>query len=374
MNISSSFDGGAIEVVSATDCGAIHLNIRCDSHADFRQWFYFRVCGAGGQALVIHLDNAASCTYHYGWADYQAVVSDDREHWYRVPTCYVDGVLTLRFTAASDSVWVAYFEPYPEQRHHDVLARAARHARVSLSSLGTSVQGREIDLLQVGEAGDGKKAIWIVARQHPGETMAEWCAEGLLLRLLDDSDALSQRLLRQAVVYMVPNINPDGAALGNLRSNAAGANLNREWLQPTLQRSPEVLAVRTRMHATGVHAFIDLHGDETIPHVFIDGNTMLPQRSPLLDRQERDFMARLQAVTPDFQTAQGYAPDRFSDEMLTLASKYVGHTFGCLALTLEMPFKDHIDNPHPLTGWSGARSKKLGADLLWPLLQHIESL
>ena len=40
-------------------------------------------------------------------------------------------------------------------------------------------------------------------------------------------------------------MNPDGSVLGNLRTNAAGANLNREWLQP-LERSPEVLAVTRR--------------------------------------------------------------------------------------------------------------------------------
>lgn len=29
-----------------------------------------------------------------------------------------------------------------------------------------------------GEAGKGKKRVWIVARQHPGESMAEWFVEG----------------------------------------------------------------------------------------------------------------------------------------------------------------------------------------------------
>lgn len=45
----------------------------------------------------------------------------------------------------------------------------------------------------------------------------------------------------------VPNMNPDGSWRGHLRTNAAGANLNREWAAPSAQRSPEVLLVRTKM-------------------------------------------------------------------------------------------------------------------------------
>ena len=122
----------------------------------------------------------------------------------------------------------------------------------------------------------GAQPVWIIARQHPGETMAEWFVEGLLQRLLDPADAVSRELQRMATFYIVPNMNPDGSVLGNLRTNAAGANLNREWLQPSAERSPEVLAVRDALHATGCDAFFDIHGDEVLPYVFIAGCEMLP--------------------------------------------------------------------------------------------------
>ena len=38
----------------------------------------------------------------------------------------------------------------------------------------------------------------------------------------------------------MPNVNPDGSIRGHLRTNAVGANLNREWKEPTPERSPEV--------------------------------------------------------------------------------------------------------------------------------------
>ena len=63
-----------------------------------------------------------------------------------------------------------------------------------------------------------------------------------------------------------------------------------------------------------------------------------------------------------------------TDEILTLASKQIGHAFGCLSLTLEMPFKDNADLPDPRCGWNGARSKRLGAAILLPMLDDLQNL
>jgi murein tripeptide amidase MpaA len=58
--------------------------------------------------------------------------------------------------------------------------------------------------------------------------------------------------------------------------------------------------------------------------------------------------------------------------MLTLASKYIGHHFQVLSLTLEMPFKDNADLPVPAVGWNGARSAALGASILQPILLSLD--
>jgi murein tripeptide amidase MpaA len=57
-----------------------------------------------------------------------------------------------------------------------------------------------------------------------------------------------------------------------------------------------------------------------------------------------------------------------------VASKWVGHAYGGLALTLEMPFKDNADMPDPRCGWSAARSRRLGADTLTALYAMLPSL
>jgi len=372
--ISCGFDSGAIEVVSERDPGDLQVALRADSHADFRQWFHFRLQGVRGQRVRIRFLNAANATYVDGWRGYNAVASYDRETWFRVPTTYESGELAIAHEVSRDSIYYAYFEPYAWERHLALLGRAEASSRAQVRDLGPTVEGRDMNLVVVGEEGGARKPVWIIARQHPGETMAEWFVEGLLARLLDDADAIAPSLLERAVLYVVPNMNPDGSVRGNLRTNAAGANLNREWQAPSRERSPEVLYVRNAMESAGVAAFLDVHGDEGLPYVFVDGNERLPTYSPRMSGLERGFCDALKAASPDFQTVHGYPADKETKVNLTVASKWVGHAYGGLALTLEMPFKDNADMPDPRCGWSAARSRRLGADTLTALYAMLPSL
>ena len=374
MRISANFDSGSIEVVSAEDPANIRLRLRADNACDFRQWFHFRVLGVAGKALTMVFENASDAVFADGWHDYRAVASYDRRHWFRVPdTAYEDGRLVIRHTPERDTIYYAYFEPYSHERHLDLVGTAELSPWAQVTDLGASVEGRDLDLIMVGRPLAGRKPVWITARQHPGETMSEWFVEGLLERLLDAADPVARRVRELACLYIVPNMNPDGAVHGNLRSNAAGVNLNRAWRAPDPDTSPEVFHVRRAMMRSGVSLYLDIHGDETLNYVFFSTAEEVPGFSDAIARQQVAFCDAFRAASPDFQTEQGYVPGRFGEELLTLASKWVTWHYKCLSLTLEMPFKDNANLPDGRTGWSAARSKRLGAAILQPILGFLES-
>lgn len=371
MKISDSFDAGAIEVVRADSPREIELNIRKDSHAAPLQWFYFRLQGARGEHCRMRFLNAGQAAFPQGWINYQAVASYDRKNWFRVPTTYDGQVLTVTHTPERNSVYYAYFEPYSWERHLELLGKVESSAIGCVHDLGSTIDGRDINLVVIGDPSVAKK-IWVIARQHPGETMAEWFVEGMLDTLLDQSNPIVRRLLAQAVFYIVPNMNPDGSVRGNLRTNAAGANLNREWMAPSMERSPEVFVVRNKVHETGCDLFLDIHGDESLPYVFVAGCEMLEGFTSRQHAEQQTFIDSFRQASPDFQTEHGYAAGKYKEDMLQLASKYIGHTFKCISLTLEMPFKDNANLPDGEAGWNGVRSARLGAAILQPILRAVE--
>ena len=89
-----------------------------------------------------------------------------------------------------------------------------------------------------------------------------------------------------------------------------------------------------------------------------------PGYTPRLAELEAAFRDALCKQTPDFQQQHGYTRDAPGQANMRLACNAVGQRFDCLAMTLEMPFKDHLDAPQPRAEWSGARSARLAQDLL----------
>ena len=361
VHISSHFDGGNIEVISLNG-DDVRLRIRPDAGSDHLQWFYFRVSGARGRTLRYSLDNAGRASYPEAWHNYRVRVSHDRQTWRGVDTDFDGKVLRFEHTAEHDALWFAYFAPYGHDRHQDQLALAQQHPDVRVDVLGITLDGAELDRIVVGKA-EGPK-VWVIARQHPGETMAEWCVEGLVHRLLDTADPVARWLLQHAQFHIVPNCNPDGARRGHLRTNAVGTNLNRAWAEPTAATSPEVLAIRDAMDASGVDYCLDVHGDEAIPYTFVAGSEAIPSWTNKQAQQLATFQAALVHASPDFQTEHGYPVSAPGQANMTMCTNQVAQRFNAFSVTLEMPFKDHDDLPDADVHFSPARAQRLGGALL----------
>ena len=425
--VSSNFDSGNIICDNKTDIttDGINVTINCQIKQEpftagtdkkqHSQWFHFKVSNVESTALTINITNAGETSYPAGWPNYKMRYSYDRINWYQAAdTTYDQGILTARHECTTGSIWFAYFAPYSYEQHQALIGRCAQSEYCSLTSLGHTLDGRDIDLLTISDLPvnpidpkkDSRPHFWITARQHPGESMAEWCAEGFLERLLSPDDALAKKLRAECVFYIVPNANPDGSIRGHLRTNACGANLNREWAPtgeydaPTVERSPEIYYILQALDAYGCDGFLDIHGDEEIEGkrkemrcFFLDLFFLLRTTSSyllnqidylnlpanflnkgtngaatidnVLEQQHTAFRETLLLVNPDFQTEKDYGKKKPGTRNVTICSAQITVRFGCFAATLEQPFKDCTDEyPQPKCGWNPERSKRLGWTLL----------
>lgn len=374
MKIFSNFESGNIEVVSIENKDDIQLKIQNDHQSEFYQWFHFRLETQAEQSHTIKILDLAKSAYPEGWKGYDVVASYDREEWFRIPSEFDGDTLSFNVLPERGSMYFAYFAPYSYDRHLDLLHMAQTEHHCTLETLGHTLDNNDMSLLTFGEPEEGKKNIWVIARQHPGETMAEWFMEGLIQRLVDETDTTAQALLEKAVLYVVPNMNPDGANRGHLRTNAVGINLNREWQTPSMEKSPEVFLVREKMLQTGVDMFLDIHGDEAIPYNFAAGSEGIPSYDERHAGLEHAFKQALLTITPEFQDDYGYDKDEPGKANLTVGSNWVAEQFRCLSYTIEMPFKDNNNYPDPLYGWSPERSIKFGHDMIAATLAVTDKL
>lgn len=370
--VDSDYEGGSIQALDAAGADGIVLALRPDNAADIRQAFAFRVHGRPGTALHLRIVGLAGSSYPRGWEGYRVCLRQEGGAWTRTDTRFAGDEIEFGAVLAGKWVEFAYFPTYDRRALTALLdASAARGA--SVTRIGRSARGVDIPMLTIGRPGPSARRVWLLARQHPAETQGAYWMEGAVEALLGDGPAAEAARQGRAVFHLVPDTNPDGGMLGNLRTNALGHNLNRFWDEPTAE-TPEVACIRDAMRAEGVDAMLDVHADEVLPYVFSVGADTCSFWTPRLRALREGFERVLLARNPHFQTERGYALDRPGHDSTQKCTPWVAREFDCLALTLEMPFKDDANRPDPADGWSIARSRRFGADCVLALAAGLDSL
>ncbi len=110
---------------------------------------------------------------------------------------------------------------------------------------------------------DERKAIVIIGRQHPGETVGSYVVKGFIDFLMGDSEEAKK--LREVYVFkIIPMMNPDGVLVGNSRTSFAGCDLNRRWGKPNEIIHPEVYSAKQMIlklaNQRNIAFIIDCHG------------------------------------------------------------------------------------------------------------------
>jgi murein tripeptide amidase MpaA len=364
--VDTAYFGGSVEIVRLPHRGPLELAVRADSSADVRQWFDFRVLSTSAAPTTVRLINAGDCTYPAGFEGYRVFVSSDGRTFRRAQTRFDGTTLVMAHEPRSAVTRYAYFAPYSHERLVGRLRRAARHAHLEVDTLGESVEGRPIHRVVVGDD-EAPRRVWLVGRQHPGETPASWALEGLLERLEDAGDDEVRELLSDTVLHVVPLVCPDGAALGNMRTNALGVDLNRVWDDPP-DEAPEVRCVLDAMVRTGLSLALDVHADETSAFAFGCFGEGNPSYDDELAEAERALSLSLEDRCAEYLDEPYYPPDAPGEADLSCCANQLGELFGAPAVTLELPILDggvrEGGRARVKSGWSHTRARRFGAELV----------
>ena len=113
--------------------------------------------------------------------------------------------------------------------------------RMVRKTLCLTESGNNCDYITIGEGPNSKdkRAIVLTSRVHPGETMVSFLIEFIIDFLLSNHPIA--RTLRDNFTFrIIPMLNPDGVIIGNYRCNLTGADLNRQWVDPSRKNHPTI--------------------------------------------------------------------------------------------------------------------------------------
>ena len=245
MNITTSFECGAGKRLSQV--GENHWRVEANGDGSgYDKYFCVRVTNAPNEAgAVLHLEvhpdadlgekGANFFSSHFPSDIWYAATNWRR--WLPLRNTWEDSVtfhegwFELRVPVRPGAEM--YIATNPVRRYSDLLEwidrmRANHGDRLQVSSIGKSVDGRDIPVLRLPGPEEGLPKLFAFAAQHPSEHGGNWACEGIVEYLLS-SISEAREIAHDFDIAVVPMINPDGNVRGLSGSNAEGINMFNDF-------------------------------------------------------------------------------------------------------------------------------------------------
>lgn len=229
-------------------------------------WFHFRIDGCEGREITFHMNPAPfSMEKTGGNGTRSPVMSYDGDTWVGIgdKSWSDDGsMLTFKQRFDRSPVWIASFFPYTADHITRFIKQNEGDPCFKVSVLGKTKEGRDLRMYTITDSSvpaDKKRAMMFTTLQHDLETTGAMALEGVCHFLISE-DARARDLRRSFVIYVVPMMNPDGIAAGNMYCPVG--NLNRQWGVGTTPETTCVEHFIKRLATEGkkIDLFMDFHG------------------------------------------------------------------------------------------------------------------
>lgn len=329
LEFHTDFDAAALHACAAGEAGPVLTIAPEYAPVNPSPWYCWRI-SAEPDFPDATRPVAVTQRYLHGWHRYTPWTSTDGEHWNQLPEPRVavadDGSVLFRLDVPSGGLFVAAQPPLTSRAMNQWAAELLGDRGLREDPVARSVQGRTVTAYRSEKAGQAASVV-LIGRQHPPEVTGGLAYQDFVGRLFGN-DELARRFRERFAIGLVPEVNPDGVVRGHWRTNARGADLNRDWgpfTQPETRGVAEWLAALDER--VPLRLFIDFHSTDR--DVFY-----MPHDSE--DPAPRGFSAAWRAA---LQARLGGDMPEWSGEHnpgLPTSKSWVHRHYGVLAVTYEV--------------------------------------
>jgi len=320
-------NAGAVEVGESG--GLPEVRFTADPHGGPEcLWFCFRLmasapsaAGSSVRLVLQHPHNLLGCGRDAA-GNLRPVLRREGGDWERLGAPEIedlpDGRFRLVWTCPAPATFleVALCYPYGRAELDALVNESNGYWRAEV--IGLSQRARPLLRLAnaPGEPGGSRPGLYLVARQHSGETPGSWVLDGFLRRLAAAGGPAP-------LVWAVPLANIDGVEQGDYGKDNFPYDLNRAWGEPPMRHEALVIQRDLRRWARRCRPVLglDFHAPGGAEADGVYGYLPSPYEHPAQHRESLEWAGAFrEALSPGFAAAP-------FDRLVTYRSRWETPTF-----------------------------------------------
>ena len=211
----------------------------------------------------------------------------------------------LKIEASQDTLWIAAQDKVGTAHVDEWKKQLLQKEFVFQIPIGTSKEGRPLEVLKIGEA-DDRQMLMVISMQHPPELTGFLAMQAFVEEIMKDTPG-AKKFRSKYNLYLMPQMNPDGVANGHWRHNMGGIDLNRDWVnfnQPETKALAEFMEKKVKETGGKFVFAADFHS--TWEDIFYTNNEELEGNYPgLIPNVIKRSSKRIPGYHPNIRPNEG---------------------------------------------------------------------
>lgn len=313
MKIIANYDGSSIDILNNNqEANSIELSLKKEN-GKYSQYYNFIVENNESKEGSIFIHNIKLSKYYDKDSIYLPYFKTNQK-WERIKKeqFNVSGDMLQIRIAPMQKGEISLVPRYTQEDLNKFIQTIKQHSFIKIKE-------DIVTKIEIGE--QTNPSIFIIGRQHPGETLSSFFIEGMINSIIEN------KLYEKYHFILYPIVNTIGVKTGCHRY-VNGVDFNRSWSNKNPPK--EIKYLKEELSAYNIKYFIDVHNDEITPIDYIRAN------GNFYKNQIADLKI-LKSMSPVYRLIRGIIKQgKIVDVHSKTAREYVRKKYKCTSILIEL--------------------------------------
>ena len=324
MNILSNYEGSSIDILRYNNVeNSAYLSLKKENDS-YSQYYNFIIDNNQNKDGYVYIQNIKLSKYYEKnsvFFPYKRIESSNE--WQRIDNnsfSIADNMLVIKIKP-NEKFEISLVPRYTKEHLERFLDTIKNFKYIKISN-------NIIPKIELGN--NNLPTIFVIGRQHPGETLSSFFIEGMINSIIQNNELLAKY---HFVFY--PIVNTIGVKNGSHRY-VNGIDFNRVWQSNKAPK--EIKFIKEELRLYSLLYFIDVHNDEItqMDYIRVSGN---------LNKNNVSGLTVLKSMSPFYRLLRAIIKQK---KLINLSCKtareYVKKYYGCTSILIELSMKENYKN------------------------------